>query len=146
VKLDVGCGLHKQQGSIGVDINRKDSQADVIASASHLPFRTGTFQEIICNRCIQWMPNQQQAIAEFHRVLTPDGYAYVSFHTLTALIYYYLTRFLYHGKYHYYGPHKKQQIKQLFTDWFVWNIYGQKRKGAKTKETIVKAMKHNVQT
>lgn len=69
--LDVGCGKHKR-GNIGVDYSR-DSCADVIADANHLPFRAGVFVKVISFCCLEHSPNPLQFLKEQHRVLSEAG-------------------------------------------------------------------------
>lgn len=74
IKLDVGCGNHKQEGYIGVDID-ENSQADIIVSALNLPFSDGGVDEIVCRHLIEhFNPNEAKKVFdEFYRVLKRGG-------------------------------------------------------------------------
>ena len=95
--LDVACGTGVvarevaaqlgPSGSItGVDLNESMIQvarsitADVpanfqwvVADATTLPFETGTFSLVICQQGIQFFPDEQAALNEFRRILSPRG-------------------------------------------------------------------------
>ena len=72
--LDVGCGINKFPGSIGVDSNL-NTRADVIADLDQLPlpFRDGVFREIRATHIIEHVSNVIQTMEEFHRLLAPLG-------------------------------------------------------------------------
>lgn len=76
VKLDIGCGKHKKEGFIGIDID-KDSQADIIASALDLPFDDNSVDEIYSSHLVEhFSPAQaKKFFAEIYRVLKKDGWA-----------------------------------------------------------------------
>lgn len=46
--------------------------------AGHLPFRSGSFDIVVCNQVIEHVPGQQQLLAEAYRVLKPHGLCYVA--------------------------------------------------------------------
>jgi len=52
MKLDIGCGTNKR-GDIGIDIERTP-EVDVVASATHLPFRDNAFDEVVSYECIAY--------------------------------------------------------------------------------------------
>ncbi len=70
--LDVGCGVRKPTGFIGVDIDR-NTDVDVVASALCLPFKDGVFSEVHSRRCIQHIKESGKAIGEVNRVLAVGG-------------------------------------------------------------------------
>jgi ubiquinone/menaquinone biosynthesis C-methylase UbiE len=45
------------------------------ASASELPFESGSFDAVLCQQGLQYFPDIQRAMSEFHRVLRPCGRA-----------------------------------------------------------------------
>ena len=69
--LDIGCGKNKQ-GSIGIDLSR-NTQADIIASAQALPFKTETFDACQINMCLEHVDNPYMALLEVQRVLKHKG-------------------------------------------------------------------------
>ena len=78
VKLDLGCGDFKPKGYIGIDV-RKTCEADIVASALHLPIRSGSVDEIRCHHLIEHLvPLEAEAcIKEIYRVLKVNGRAHL---------------------------------------------------------------------
>jgi SAM-dependent methyltransferase len=72
--LDVGCGIHKQPGSIGLDRN-PDSRADVLADLDTFPypFRDCSFDRITAIHVIEHLEDVIGAMQEFHRLLRALG-------------------------------------------------------------------------
>ena len=72
--LDLGCGINKRPGSIGVDSNR-DTAADVIAdiNSGSLPFRDSTFDEVTLIHVIEHVDNVIHTVEELHRVCRTGG-------------------------------------------------------------------------
>jgi ubiquinone/menaquinone biosynthesis C-methylase UbiE len=95
--LDVGCGTGLLAARIGRELPKtrvigcdfshgmlaraaahRRVKALVQASALSLPFRDGSFDAIVTTEAFHWFPDQQRALAEFHRVLAPKGRVFVS--------------------------------------------------------------------
>jgi len=76
--LDVGCGLNKFPGAIGIDRNPR-SHADVLADLDHppYPFRGGSFDEIRAIHVIEHVSDVIRAMEEFHRLLRHGGRVYL---------------------------------------------------------------------
>jgi len=76
--LDVGCGLNKFPGAIGIDRNPR-SRADVLADLDHptYPFRGGSFDEIRAIHVIEHVSDVIRAMEEFHRLLRHGGRVYL---------------------------------------------------------------------
>jgi SAM-dependent methyltransferase len=74
--LDVGCGINKHPGAIGLDSN-PHTRADVIASLDHFPFpfRDSSFREVRAIHVIEHVADVIRTIEEFHRLLAPGGRA-----------------------------------------------------------------------
>jgi SAM-dependent methyltransferase len=72
--LDVGCGINKYPGSIGID-NNPASRADVLCDLDRppYPFRTGAFDEVRVIHVIEHVSNVIAAMEEFHRLTRPGG-------------------------------------------------------------------------
>ena len=82
--LDVGCGparyRHKVAGDyIGLDLTdapyaaNQLRQVDVVATATELPFQAGSFDLVFSISSFYQFPDPDKALAEFHRVLQPNG-------------------------------------------------------------------------
>jgi ubiquinone/menaquinone biosynthesis C-methylase UbiE len=90
--LEVGCGhghvldviLKKNAKVIGVDINfnslmisnkRLDGKdVSLIQSNAHnLPFKDKTFNVLICSEVLEHLPNLEEVLKEFKRVIKPNG-------------------------------------------------------------------------
>jgi len=78
IRLDIGCGKNKRQGFIGVDID-PSSDADVLASATNLPFKNCSIDYISCSHLLEHLyPSEARVFFdEIHRVLKPGGRAYI---------------------------------------------------------------------
>lgn len=76
--LDVGCGINKYPGAIGLDRN-PNTNADVIADLDQFPypFRDGAFQELRAIHVIEHVSDVIRAMEEFHRLLAPGGRALI---------------------------------------------------------------------
>jgi SAM-dependent methyltransferase len=72
--LDVGCGILKHPGSIGIDRNPA-SKADVLCDLDHIPypFADGSFDRIRAIHVIEHVADVIRAMEEFHRLLRPGG-------------------------------------------------------------------------
>jgi SAM-dependent methyltransferase len=72
--LDVGCGINKYPGSIGVDVNL-NTRADVIVDLDRFPypFADGTFRSVRAIHVIEHVANVIKTMEEFHRLLEPGG-------------------------------------------------------------------------
>ncbi len=72
--LDVGCGLNKRPGSLGIDVN-PDTAADVLADINRgaLPFRDSTFDRVELIHVIEHVDNVIAVMEEIHRVCRPGG-------------------------------------------------------------------------
>jgi SAM-dependent methyltransferase len=76
--LDVGCGINKYPGAIGLDRN-PHTRADVIADLDHFPFpfRDNSFGEVRAVHVIEHVADVIRAMEEFHRLLIPGGRAFL---------------------------------------------------------------------
>src|SRR5215469_13566311 len=72
--LDVGCGINKKPGSIGVDCNPA-SKADVIADLDRFPypFRDSSFGGLQAIHVIEHVSDVIRTMEEFHRLVQPGG-------------------------------------------------------------------------
>jgi len=76
--LDVGCGINKAAGAIGLDRN-PHTRADVIADLDHFPFpfRDESFREVRAIHVIEHVADVMRTMEEFHRLLAPGGQAVI---------------------------------------------------------------------
>ena len=72
--LDVGCGINKKPGAIGVDRNPA-SRADVIAELDHFPypFRDSSFDALQAVHVIEHLSDVIRSMEEFHRLVRGGG-------------------------------------------------------------------------
>jgi 2-polyprenyl-3-methyl-5-hydroxy-6-metoxy-1,4-benzoquinol methylase len=72
--LDVGCGIRKQPGSIGIDRNPA-SRADVLVDLDRLPypFADGSFDRVTAIHVIEHVNDVIGTMEEFHRLVRPGG-------------------------------------------------------------------------
>jgi SAM-dependent methyltransferase len=72
--LDVGCGINKKPGSIGLDRNPA-SRADVLADLDRFPypFRDSSFDALQAIHVIEHVSDVIRAMEEFHRIVRPGG-------------------------------------------------------------------------
>jgi SAM-dependent methyltransferase len=76
--LDVGCGVNKHSGAIGLDRN-PHTRADVVADLDRFPWplRADSFREIRAIHVIEHVADVIRTIEEFHRILAPGGRAVI---------------------------------------------------------------------
>jgi len=72
--LDVGCGLKKYPGAIGIDINPATA-ADVICNLDCFPypFADRSFDSLRAIHVIEHLTDVIRAMEEFHRLVRPGG-------------------------------------------------------------------------
>ncbi len=72
--LDVGCGIQKAPGAIGIDRNPA-SVADVLCDLDRIPypFRDNSFDRLQAVHVIEHVSDVLRTIEEFHRLVRPGG-------------------------------------------------------------------------
>lgn len=72
--LDVGCGVNKYPGAIGIDINPR-TRADVLCNLDSFPypFRDNSFDSVRAIHVIEHVSDVVRAMEEFHRLVRPGG-------------------------------------------------------------------------
>lgn len=77
--LDVGCGIKKYAGAIGIDFN-PDSAADALVQLDSFPypFRAGSFGEVRAIHVIEHVADVIRTMEEFHRLLEPQGRVFIA--------------------------------------------------------------------
>jgi len=89
--LDIGCGngekidYFKRLGTtkevIGLDIAQdilKGKTNRVCADAQYLPFKSNTFDGVICSEVLEHLPNPELCVKEIHRILKKGGIVFIS--------------------------------------------------------------------
>ena len=72
--LDVGCGIHKTPGAIGIDRNPAGN-ADVLCDLDRFPypFADNSFDVVVAVHVIEHLADVIRTMEEFHRLLKPNG-------------------------------------------------------------------------
>jgi SAM-dependent methyltransferase len=72
--LDVGCGINKYPGAIGIDRNPR-TRADVLCDLDRFPYplRDNSFQSLRAVHVIEHVSDVIRAMEEFHRLVSPGG-------------------------------------------------------------------------
>jgi SAM-dependent methyltransferase len=72
--LDVGCGINKKAGAIGIDRNPA-SRADVLCDLDRFPypFRDSSFDELQAVHVIEHVSDVIRTMEEFHRLVRAGG-------------------------------------------------------------------------
>ena len=70
--LDLGCGLRKKEGAIGIDSNPR-SGADIIHDLNKFPypFKDNEFDMIVCNHILEHLDDISKIVAEIYRIAKP---------------------------------------------------------------------------
>ena len=76
--LDVGCGINKKQGAIGIDRNPA-SRADVICELDQFPypFRDSAFDGLQAVHVIEHVSDVIRSMEEFHRLVRAGGEVFI---------------------------------------------------------------------
>lgn len=72
--LDVGCGMKKRMGAVGIDVNPR-SDADVVhdLNVTPYPFVSNHFDEIWCDNVVEHLDNVVKVMSELHRIGKPSS-------------------------------------------------------------------------
>ncbi len=76
--LDVGCGINKKPGSVGIDHNLR-TKADVLVELDRFPypFRDSVFDGAQAVHVIEHVEDILGFVGELHRVVKPSGEVYI---------------------------------------------------------------------
>jgi SAM-dependent methyltransferase len=76
--LDVGCGINKREGAIGIDRN-PTSRADVLCDLDRFPypFLDSSFDALQAVHVIEHLSDVIRAMEEFHRLVRKDGEVWI---------------------------------------------------------------------
>ncbi len=77
--LDVGCGINKYPGAIGIDVNPR-TRADVLCDVNRLPypFRDSAFDALRATHLIEHVDHVVRTVEEFHRLVRHGGTVYIA--------------------------------------------------------------------
>jgi SAM-dependent methyltransferase len=77
--LDVGCGINKHPGAIGID-RIAGTKADVLCDLDRIPypFASGVFDEVRAIHVIEHVADVIRTLEEFHRLLKPGGQVFIA--------------------------------------------------------------------
>jgi len=77
--LDVGCGINKTPGAVGIDRN-PDSKADVLCDLDRFPypFADNSFDRLVATHVIEHVSDVLRTMEEFHRLLGAGGRAVIT--------------------------------------------------------------------
>ena len=77
LKLDLGCGIRKKEGFIGVDERKFDGVDIVHDLATKWPWKDNTVDEVHCSHFVEHLNAKQRIhfVNELYRVLRPDAKA-----------------------------------------------------------------------
>jgi len=77
--LNLGCGPHKRDDEIGVDI-LPGKKVDLVADldSNRLPFLSNSIDLIRSNHCFEHLSNTVQIMEEVHRILKPNAIAEIT--------------------------------------------------------------------
>ena len=76
--LDVGCGINKLPGAVGLDRNPR-SRADVLADLDSFPypFRDSSFDRLQAVHVVEHVADVMRTMEEFHRLVRPGGSVFI---------------------------------------------------------------------
>ncbi len=76
--LDIGCGMKKRPGAIGIDINPATG-ADVVHNLNVFPypFADNEFDEVNCDSILEHLEDFFRVMEGIHRITVRDGIVYV---------------------------------------------------------------------
>jgi len=76
--LDVGCGINKLPGSIGIDCNPA-TKADVLVDVDHIPypFRDSSFNKLQAVHVIEHVSDVIRTVEEWHRLVRAGGEVFI---------------------------------------------------------------------
>ena len=77
--LDVGCGINKRAGAIGIDRNPR-SKADVLVELDRTPypFRDSSFDQLHAIHVIEHVSDVMRTMEEFHRLVRAGGEIFIA--------------------------------------------------------------------
>jgi ubiquinone/menaquinone biosynthesis C-methylase UbiE len=78
IAIDLGCGLSKKRGAVGVD-QRKLENVDVVCNLDYtFPFKDESIDEVHSSHCIEHVEKPVEFMKEVRRVLRSNGAAVIT--------------------------------------------------------------------
>jgi predicted SAM-dependent methyltransferase len=95
LKLNVACGNKKIPGYVNIDGEITNNPDQVVNILEIFPFERDSVSEILFFHAIEHIPKNQHAIllAQFHRVLKPGCYLYISYPEFTKVAMNYISNY-----------------------------------------------------
>lgn len=107
--LDIGCGINKKKGFVGIDLNPQN-KPDIVGDATNLKIESNSVETIYSRRCIQHIQEDAKALAEFYRVLKVEGKLELIVSSWTGWIYYKLGLSASSGTYNVFHLYTKDRL------------------------------------
>ena len=87
--IELGCGLRKAEGAIGLDINPR-SDADVLCNldSGNLPFRDSSIDKVLACDVLEHVDNFVAVVEDIWRILKPGGILEVSAPFMSSVNYF----------------------------------------------------------
>lgn len=87
--IELGCGLRKAEGAIGLDINPR-SDADVLCNLDfgNLPFRDSSVDKVLAYDVLEHVDNFVAVVEDIWRILKPGGILEVSAPFMSSVNYF----------------------------------------------------------
>lgn len=80
VAIDLGCGIRKQPGAIGMDIARIPGSVDLLGDVTRtLPFRDSCADRVYASHIVEHLDDLPAFMAEIWRICKHDGLVYFRF-------------------------------------------------------------------
>jgi SAM-dependent methyltransferase len=136
--LDVGCGIRKHPGAVGIDRNPA-SAADVLCDLDRFPypFADDTFDRLEATHVIEHVKDVIRTMEEFHRLVRPGGRVrvvtphYTDFSSFCDPTHrWHLNSFSFryfgedHGGFDYYSPARLREISVRLRLLAFWRLLG----------------------
>ena len=108
--VDIACGdkpyvqLFEKNAQQYIGIDMKNQNIDIIGSAEKLPFVDDYFDVALSTQALEHIRNYQAAVDEMHRVLKPNGIAFLTTHGVWEI----------HGAPHDYWRFTEYGLKEVF--------------------------------
>lgn len=73
IKIDLGCGMYKKEGYIGIDIKQYEGVDYIADIQNRIPFADNSVSMINCKEVLEHLEHPINALEEMYRVLNKNG-------------------------------------------------------------------------